>query len=377
MRGCWARDRIMQETRVFGFFVLTLGLLCGAFAPETAAAPEDSVVEEVLDRPGVVVGWIDWTKGTVAATGRGATQAAAEAAARKTLESVLLVVSVDEAGTVGDRVLANRGYAAPVLALAARARVQETKPEGGEWRALVETSLLGKDGLMTILWSPPPPIITAASPARPDPAASTPQSDNPAAVSPNKPTAPISNQPNEQKKPEPATDQAAPPKSVAAPTKAEQPAAVAAPVVPVPTPTPSVAPVSAPPNPPTFPPLAGPTSGPFTGLLIDGRGLGIQRCISPRVVTQSGKIVYGCWEKLSDEEVARVRSAGIVGYLLSEDVVLKSRAGSRPLVIRAVGKEGASSGYVIVTDADGARILQEETKSHFFKQWAVAFLIRP
>ena len=38
---------------------------------------------------------------------------------------------------------------------------------------------------------------------------------------------------------------------------------------------------------------SGPTSGGVTGIIIDGKGLGLRPAMSPRIMNQSGSVVYG------------------------------------------------------------------------------------
>ena len=149
-----------------------------------------------------------------------------------------------------------------------------------------------------------------------------------------------------------------------APRKQPQPQAVA------------LAPAARPMPPVTtqFAPLAVPTAGPFTGLLVDARGLNLKRSISPLVLTESGDIVYGRFKSMTPEQLQYAHDTGIVSYLPDPTFALQSRAGARPLVVRGLRVDGANQGNVVISDADGTRVVQEDRKQKFLAKMNVAIL---
>ena len=76
---------------------------------------------------------------------------------------------------------------------------------------------------------------------------------------------------------------------------------------------------------------AGPTSGGVTGIIIDGKGLGLRPAMSPRVMNQSGSVVYGPGQYSRDYAA----SNGVVGYAKSlEQAKADPRVQGNPLLIR-------------------------------------------
>lgn len=225
----------------------------------------------------------------------------------------------------------------------------------------------------------PPKAETPPPPAKPDePATAKPEPPQPAAPAavpaPTQPVppapatpAPLASQPPAAQPPA-VTEPAKPEPKPAEPPKTEPATQPAPPAQPAPPPAPAA---------PALTPLNLPATGPFTGLLIDARGLGLKSCISPRIITEGGKIIYGVMKTLTPAQIEEVGRSGIVGYLRSSDVVLKSRAGARPLGIRALRVEGAFAGIPVISDADGERILSEHAKTKFLDKMAVSFLIAP
>jgi len=416
------------------FFVPLLVVLS---ARVSLSQGEPSVLESVVDGEGREVGMIDWTHGHVAARGAGETVELAVANAREILYQVLLVVPVDDATCVGDRVHAQSGYALPVRELAARGEVTRTAPatQGREgYVACVKVPMLGAKGLLTILWAPPPALpsvtkvpvavvtevaesrttahqsqaVTATLQAAQPEAESrrVPEKDAPPKAS----AAPVVAQPaiTREGKQEPATTVATPntstllalaektpqpttgsvettvPETSARPNAATSTPQTGAPATKAATPPqamPSGGVPAAVPDRPTkgasteLPPLNAPTTGPFTGLIVDCRGIGVKRCISPILMTEGGKTIYGRFPRMTDAQIEESKRVGVVGYLGSPEHVLKSRAGERPLVVRALRVEGNFIGNPIISDADGERILAENSKARFFDKWKVAFLV--
>lgn len=112
--------------------------------------------------------------------------------------------------------------------------------------------------------------------------------------------------------------------------------------------------------------------GPFTGLIIDARGLNIQPAMSPRILDETGKEVYGTMN--IDPDV--VEESGVVGYMgtirASSGI---ARVGSRPLIIRATGSPDAFRQYVTISSADAQRVLSENASARFLEKCAVVLVI--
>ena len=96
-----------------------------------------------------------------------------------------------------------------------------------------------------------------------------------------------------------------------------------------------------------------PGGGDNTGLIIDASGLGAMPAMSPKIVNQSGDVLYGPMNVSRDYAV----SVGIVGYARSVDEARGGdRVGTNPMVIRAVSVTGAAKCDLIVSNPDGSKI---------------------
>lgn len=108
----------------------------------------------------------------------------------------------------------------------------------------------------------------------------------------------------------------------------------------------------------------------YTGIIIDCRGLGLTRAMSPVIKNVAGKSIYG-HENLNYDVIIR---QGMAGYTNSTaDNV--SRAGSNPLTIKAVSVEGyGAKCNPVVSNEDASRILSANQSAHFLNRCAVVFV---
>lgn len=110
----------------------------------------------------------------------------------------------------------------------------------------------------------------------------------------------------------------------------------------------------------------------YTGLIIDARGLKVERSMSPRVYDERGRSIYG-------PQMVPARFAiekGVVYYYTTLEGAIKDpRAGPKPLIIKAVGVRGSANQDVIVTAADGETILRENEVGRFLQRCNVIFVI--
>jgi len=343
-------------------------------------AQQSTVREEVVDRDGHAVGFIDWTEQKVYARADAATATEAAAAARKLLYQVLLVVTVDDATCVGDHVRQFAGLDADLRALVESAQVSQSYPNAPGQTVFVVTPLFGKSGLYATLVKPRPVRVTPALPfaSLPEPAAaSTPPAavlgagagaarPTPTVAAPSA-SLPAPKQPSVAVPVRPA-DVAVTKAQPGAPTATKRQHAQPQPVTLAPAALPALPPK------PQRTPLDVPTEGPFTGLLIDARGLNLKRCISPLIVTESGKALYGHFDNMTPAQLQYAHDTGIVSYLPDPAFALKSRAGARPLVVRGLRVDGVYSGNVVISEADGDRVLAADRSAKFLAKMNVAIL---
>ena len=113
----------------------------------------------------------------------------------------------------------------------------------------------------------------------------------------------------------------------------------------------------------------------FTGVIVDASGMGLEATFSPVIYDTNGRGIYGM--KNIDPDYAI--SKGMVEYSVNrEKAIANSRAGASPLVVKAVsvkgGKNSANKVNVVVSAADGDRILLANESSEMLKNCAVVFV---
>ena len=105
-------------------------------------------------------------------------------------------------------------------------------------------------------------------------------------------------------------------------------------------------------------------SGTYTGVIIDCTGLGLRSAMSPVIKTTAGEPIYG-YKNLDSKKVIK---NGMAGYSNGFGGNV-SRAGSNPLVVKAVGVD-----HPVVNVADAKIILEENGYTHFLDNCAVVFI---
>ena len=129
-------------------------------------------------------------------------------------------------------------------------------------------------------------------------------------------------------------------------------------IVPFPEPKPTM---------PSNPSITITISGGYTGVVIDCRGLGLNPVMSPVIKDTSGNKLYG-HKNLNPDYVIQ---NGMASY--AHDMSMASRAGSNPLVIKAVSLSDHNANPVISVD-DGNKMLLENNSAGFLSNTSVVFL---
>lgn len=112
---------------------------------------------------------------------------------------------------------------------------------------------------------------------------------------------------------------------------------------------------------------AGRAIGGYTGLIVDCRGLGLKPVMSPVIKNVEGTPIYG-YKNLDYDKVI---SNGMAGY--TTDITRASRAGSNPLVVKAVSLDN-HNGNPVLSLADANRVLIENGATGFLDNASVVFL---
>lgn len=110
----------------------------------------------------------------------------------------------------------------------------------------------------------------------------------------------------------------------------------------------------------------------YTGLIVDARGLGLERSMSPSLRRKDGSVVWNGAEAQPDYVI----DEGIVQYAATMEQALKhARAGAHPLVLTAVGRrETPFPSDPLLSDEDAARLLAAAKHDAFLKKFRVVFV---
>ena len=113
-------------------------------------------------------------------------------------------------------------------------------------------------------------------------------------------------------------------------------------------------------------------SGGVTGIIIDGTGLGLRPAMAPRILNQSGSVVYGPGQYSRDYAA----SNGVVGYSKSLDKAKEDpRVQGNPIVIRASSTSGASAADMVVSNADAGKIARADGTAGLLGNCRVMFVL--
>ena len=114
---------------------------------------------------------------------------------------------------------------------------------------------------------------------------------------------------------------------------------------------------------------------PHTGLLIDTRGLELQPCMAPMVISEDGRIVYSA-AAIEANYAARY---GVVSYENNLESAIKSErlggSDSNPFIVKAHSVTGSFDGDIVLEDFDATRVLMADIDGDFLSACRVVFLV--
>ncbi|NLL43594.1 MAG: hypothetical protein GX251_09660 [Firmicutes bacterium] len=115
----------------------------------------------------------------------------------------------------------------------------------------------------------------------------------------------------------------------------------------------------------------------YTGLIVDARGLNLQRGMSPKVYSESGQLVYagvavsyGFLQEAGVASYGQELSPELLKRIQPEGTVKVS-----PLVVKALSREGTTETSVTISDDDAKAILAALDVYDFLAHYSVVFLI--
>jgi hypothetical protein len=120
-------------------------------------------------------------------------------------------------------------------------------------------------------------------------------------------------------------------------------------------------------------PPAGDPGASFTGLVLDARGLDVQRAMGPRIIDEDGAVVYPDPHHVPDKSF--LEDHGMAAYV--SDAAAAPRSGSHPLVVTATGVCGPSHDDLVISRETARQIREANEHGDFLSRWAVSILIGP
>ncbi|MFA5072757.1 MAG: hypothetical protein WC539_02490 [Nitrospirota bacterium] len=110
----------------------------------------------------------------------------------------------------------------------------------------------------------------------------------------------------------------------------------------------------------------------YTGLIVDARGLGIRPAMSPKILNEDGKEVYGSAWINRDFAIRE----GMVGYLKDPAAAkTNSRVADRPLMVKALKVSGNSRVDMVISNADAALLQSASENMSMLEKCRVIVLV--
>jgi len=115
---------------------------------------------------------------------------------------------------------------------------------------------------------------------------------------------------------------------------------------------------------------------PYTSLVVDARGFGLKRSMSPKIRRADQSEVWGTLKNLTDKDYDVIQDRGLVGYVATvEDALKNSRCGGNPMIVKAVGVgSDKSRADPVVADEDAKLLIDENGLGRFLEGFNVIFI---
>jgi len=107
----------------------------------------------------------------------------------------------------------------------------------------------------------------------------------------------------------------------------------------------------------------------YTGIVFDCRGYNLRPCLFPIIITDEGKEVYSVNFAATNSLI----EWSLAQYTTNDDFT-PPRAGRNPLVIQAIGTNGAHHTKIVITSADAQRIHRSKENVQLLKECRVVII---
>ena len=115
-----------------------------------------------------------------------------------------------------------------------------------------------------------------------------------------------------------------------------------------------------------------PASGGVTGIIIDASGLGLRPAMSPRILNQSGTVLYGPGQYDRDYAAAN----GVVGYAKTlGQAKADTRVQGNPLVLRGASASGTAKTDGIISNADAGKLVSAGRSAGLLQDCRIMFVL--
>ena len=118
--------------------------------------------------------------------------------------------------------------------------------------------------------------------------------------------------------------------------------------------------------------IASPGGNLYTGLIIDARGLDARPAMSPKIVDETGKEVYGS-AYVSREFAVQQGMSGYARDLTSAQQ--NPRVANNPLIVKGLRTQGPGKSDIVISNADAAKILSSSENLSFLQKCRVMIVL--
>ena len=132
-----------------------------------------------------------------------------------------------------------------------------------------------------------------------------------------------------------------------------------------------VAPAPAPEAPPSAPAAKAPSEV-YTGVVVDARGIQARPAMSPRIIDENGREVYGSMNVEREYAIQQ----GMSGYARDLTAAQSNpRVTSNPVSVKGLKTEGAGRSDIVIANADAEKIRTSGDNSGFLKKCRVMIVL--